>query len=40
MTMVLTVPEGWTTEEWKAKLNHLLNDAVWAEEPLGDEEEQ
>lgn len=40
MTIVLTIPEGWTKEEWKAKLNYLLADeAQWDEEPVTEEED-
>lgn len=37
--MLMTIPEGWTKEEWKAKLDHLLDVAMWAEEFVTDEED-
>ena len=39
MTMVLTIPEGWTKEEWKAKLTFLTDEPQWNDEPVTDEEE-
>jgi hypothetical protein len=37
--MLMAMPEGWTTEEWKAKLDHLLDVNMWDEESLPDEED-
>ena len=39
MTMIIAVPEGWTNEEWREKLNNLSNQAPWDDESLTDEEE-
>jgi hypothetical protein len=37
--MIMNIPEGWTKEEWKAKLDHLLDVAMWTEESVIDEED-
>jgi hypothetical protein len=39
MTVVLTIPEGWTKAEWKAKLSFLTDEPQWGDEPVTDEED-
>jgi hypothetical protein len=39
MTMLIAVPEGWTNEEWRAKLNYLANQIHWDDESLADEDD-
>ncbi len=37
--MLMTIPEGWAKDEWKAKLDHLLDVAMWSEESPTEEED-
>jgi len=37
--MRIAIPEGWTNEEWREKLNYLTNQAPWDDESLDDEQE-
>ena len=39
MTMLITVPEGWTNEEWREKLNYLANQILWDDDAVTDEDE-
>jgi hypothetical protein len=39
MTMLIAVPEGWTNEEWREKLNYLANQIHWDDESLADQDE-
>lgn len=37
--MFIAVPEGWTNEEWRQKLDYLINQAPWDDESLPEEDE-